>query len=313
MRSIRRFRGPLFLLAGAFFWGTTFLAQESAADAGVPPLTYNGLRMLLGAFLLGVFLLVREKGKPFAPLAEPKIRRGALWGGAVCGVALAAASFFQQYGITLGVPAGRSAFLTAFYLVLVPIVGVFFGRKTSKAVWIAVAAAFVGMYFLCLADFSRPFFDTLGLSSFRKGDVMTLLCALCFSGQILAVGHFAGRTSPLHLSFFQFLFAGALSLVAAAIAESPSPEALKAGVWGILYAAVFSCAVAYTFQILGQRETAPAVASVIMCMESVFALGAEILLFRRVPRLEEILGSAVLFAAILVSSLADVKNETPPQ
>ena len=304
MGKIKGFRGPLFLVLASFLWGTTFLAQSAAAKAGIPPLAYNGTRMLLGAFLLLPAIRIRGKGGALSPLKEKKARRDLLTGGALCGIFLCVATFFQQYGLTLGTPAGKSAFISAFYVVLVPVVGIFFGRRVKPLLWIAVLASLAGMYFLCLADFSAPFSASLALFSLAKGDFMTLLSALCFAFQILFVGKYVEKCDVFYLSFFQFLTAGTVSLAFSLFTETITAASFAEGWWCVLYAAFFSCAIAYTLQVAGQKETPPAVASVLMCLESVFALLCDLILFHHLPRPEEWIGSAVLFGAILFASLA---------
>ena len=305
MKTGKKLQGPLILLAAAFIWGTTFIAQAKAAEVGLPPLFYNATRMLVGAFLLFLFLFIRERKRVWDPLKDKTQRKTLLLGGFLCGLPLCAATFFQQLGMTLGTPPGKGAFLTAFYVVLVPVTGIFFKRRVRPLLWIAVALALVGMYFLCLADFSRPFSETFSFSALSKGDLMMGFSALSFAFQILFVGKYVDACGAVRLSMMQFFTAGILSLVAFFFTETLPEGAVfgGAGIWMILYAGVFSCGIAYTLQAFGQSKTPPAVASLVMCLESVFALISEMVIFHRSPSPEEWIGSGVLFSAIVFASL----------
>ena len=300
-----RLQGPLFLFLASFVWGTSFVAQDLASDA-VGPFSFNGCRMLLGGLALLLVVYVKNKGKLFATVPTRQDRKNLLVGGVLCGLVVFFAAYFQQLGIALGTSAGKSGFITAMYVIFVPLVGIFLKKRLSGLVWGCVLCATVGMYFLCMADFSAGLSGALSGLSMEIGDLATLCCALCFTLHILVIDRFAPTTDGVFLSCVQFLFAGALGCVCMLLFERPSTEALLEAGGAILYAAVFSCGIGYTFQILGQRSTAPAVASILMCLESVFAVLSDVVILQTRMRPEEILGCALMFCAIVASNLADV-------
>lgn len=300
--NLKKIKAPLFLLLAALIWGTTFVAQDLASDS-VRPFTFNGIRMLLGGLILIPVVTVKNKGKLFATVPSKKDKIFLLLGGMLCGVILFFACFLQQAGIDAGTTAGKSGFITAMYVVLVPLVGIFFKRKTSPAIWLGVAFSTVGLYLLCMADFSAGLSGLLQSLSMSKGDFLTLLCALVFAFHILAVDHFAPNTDGVFLSCVQFLFAGTVGVVAMFLFEQPTWGGILAASGSILYSAVFSCGLAYTFQILGQKDTPPALASILMCLESVFAVLSDAIFLHTAMGTEEILGCFLMFAALLVASL----------
>ena len=296
-----RFKGPLFLLLAAFFWGTTFVAQDLASDA-VGPFTFNGTRMVLGALFLLPVVLMKNRGRIFAvPEKKTKTIRLSL----LCAVVIFFAANLQQLGITMGTGAGKSGFITAMYVVMVPVFGLFLGKKVRPLIWLCVAASAVGLYFLCMASFEEGLAGLARNLSMAPSDLVTLACALFYTVHIILVDRKAGDVDGVLLSCLQFFFAGAMALVPAVLLERPTWEALLSGAGGILYSAFFSCALAYTFQILGQQTTPAAVASILMCMESVFAVISDVIVLKTTLSLEELLGCILMFGAIAFSSLSD--------
>lgn len=292
------------MLLAAFFWGTTFVAQDLASDA-VKPLTFNGLRMVLGALFLLPVILVKNKGNFFASVPEKKDKKYLLSISLVCAVLMFFASNFQQFGISMGTGAGKSGFITAMYVVMVPILGIFLGRKVHPLIWGCVIAAAAGLYFLCMASFEEGLSGLVNNLSMSTGDLLTLVCALFYTFHISFVDAKAARTDGVLLSCLQFFFAGALGLVLAFVFEKPTLDDILAGSGGILYSAFFSCSLAYTFQILGQQCTPAAVASIIMCMESVFAVLSDMVVLKTTLSHEEMIGCVLMFGAILFSNVAD--------
>lgn len=286
----KQLMGNALLLLTAFIWGVAFVAQSKGMDH-VGPLTFNGARSLLAAVvLLPLAWVLRRRSAHAAP---PLDKRAQLLGGLVCGLLLFCASTLQQVALVT-TDAGKAGFLTALYIVLVPVFGVFLRKKAPVAVWGAVALATVGLYLLC------------GVGSgagFAPGDLCLLGCAVCFAGQIMAVDRFAPRTDPILLSGTQFLVVGLLSLPAMFIWEQPSLSGLQAALLPLLYTGVLSSAVAYTLQIVGQRSTQPAVASLLMSFESVFSVLAGALLLRERLSPAEGWGCALVFVAILLAQL----------
>ncbi len=301
--KIKRIQGPLFLLLAAFFWGTTFVAQSVSTDS-VQPFTFNGLRMIIGSLALLPVIAVKTRGRLFAAVQKEN-RKRLLWGGAVCGFWIFVASSFQQFGIYHGTSAGKSGFITAMYVVIVPVFGIFLGKKIPRQLWFCILSAILGMYLLCVADFSGGLQDVAQNLSMSFGDVLTLICAVFFACQILAVDHFAAGFDGVLLSFLQFFFGGLMGLVCMFLFETPTWEGILAARGSILYSAVFSCSIAYTCQILGQKKTAPAVASILMCTEAVFAVFSDALVLKTAMTAEEICGCVFLLLALIFSALPE--------
>ena len=287
-------KSSLLLLLASVVWGAAFVAQSLASN-NVGTFTFNGIRFIIG----GICLLPFLKGHNLAPSRIPPKK---LIGGVICGVALFLASTFQQAGIALGAGAGEAGFLTACYIVLVPILGLFIGRKCSILVWPAVGIALIGLYLLCI-----PVGSGFVVSA---ADLALLACALLFSVQILCVDYYAPIMSPVALACVQFFVSGVISLVAAVIFElSQDPGAWVASLsiansWiAILYTGVFSCAVGYTLQAVGQRSLNPALASLIMSLESVFSSIFGWLILRQVMSGREITGCILIFSAVILAQL----------
>lgn len=294
--------GNLLLLLTALIWGTAFVAQSKGMDH-IGPLTFNGARSLLAAAVLlpGGLLLRRGRRLHGGGKAAPLDKKAQLRGGLVCGVLLFLASTLQQMALVT-TEAGKAGFLTALYIVLVPVMGIFLHRKAPASVWAAVVLATGGLYLLCGVG---------GASAFAAGDICLLLCAVCFAGQILAVDHFAPCTDPVLLSGSQFLVTGLLSLPAMFLWETPSLAGLGAAWLPLAYAGILSSAVGYTLQIVGQRNTQSAVASLLMSFESVFsALAGALLLGERLSA-PALCGCALVFAAILLAQLPPRRKPQP--
>ncbi len=308
--KLKTIKGPLFLFFAAMVWGVSFVAQDLASDA-VGPFTFNGSRMFLGGLCLLPIILVKNKGKLFAGVPTKKDKMHLLRGALLCGTVVFFAAYFQQKGIELGTSAGKSGFITAMYVIMVPLMGLFLKRRIKPLLWLCVLAAAVGMYFLCMADFSAGF----GVQMLRMeaGDFCTLLCAVCFTFHILAVDHFAPGTDGVFLSSLQFLFAGVLGIVSMLLFEYPTWQGILSAGWAILYAAVFSCGIGYTFQILGQSSTPPVIASIMMCLESVFAVLSDTIILKTPMSLEEVCGCVLMFLAIVCSNLIDLLPQKKKQ
>lgn len=292
--TVKKILSILILLFGAFVWGVAFVAQRQGSIIG--PFTLLSARSLLGGVALlpviGMQSLFGTKKKTTAVTKT-------LWkGGILCGIALAVASALQQIGIA-DTSAGKAGFITALYIVIVPIIGIFFKRKASFPVWIGVAIATAGMYFLCVE----------GGFSVSKGDYLLLGCALCFSIQIMLVDHFAPKVDGVKLACIQFLTCGVVSLVPALIFEHPTIAVLQSAWMPILYLGLVSSAVGYTLQIIGQKNVPPALASLIMSLESVFAvLSGWIILDESLSR-REMFGCALMFVAIILAQINPKKEK----
>ena len=283
------------LLLAAVIWGVAFVAQTVGMDY-VGPFTFNAVRCFLGALVLLPAALFSARKKAAAPGS-----RRTLWlGGLVCGTALAVASSLQQVGL-LYTSAGKAGFITALYIVIVPLLGLLvFRRRVSFVLGISILLSVAGMYLLCL---------TGGLS-LGTGDLLMLLCAFFFAVQILCVDYFSPRLNAVQLSCLQFFFCGIVTCILMFIFEKPNWESICAAYIPLLYAGIFSCGVAYTLQILGQKGFNPTVASLILSLESVFsALAGWILLGEKLSP-AELGGCALIFAAIILAQLPERKKQT---
>lgn len=286
------------LMTAAFIWGTAFVAQSLGMDH-LGPCTFNAVRSFIGGLVLlpaAVFLVRREKAtqetasKRFAPL---------LIGGAVCGLLLGVASLLQQTALqTVG--SGKAGFLTALYIVLVPVLGCFLGRNPGRKTWVAVGLALLGTWLLSVES---------GSFSVDRGELLLIGCAFLFSLHILAIDRFSPYVTGVALSCIQFFVAGLLSVAAAFLWETPRMGDVLLS-WGpLLYTGVLSSGVAYTLQILGQKTTAPAVASLILSLESVFAALAGWAVLGDVLLPRELFGCGLVFAAVVLSQLPGKKEK----
>lgn len=299
-------KGSLILIAAALIWGLAFVAQSGAAEL-VPPFTFNALRSFIGAFALYLFhLIVNRKEKiPFFP--KEKIERSTYIKAALtCGCCLAVSINFQQFGIAV-YPKGaaveaRSGFITALYVILVPIFSLFVGKKLKLSVIIGVLIAIVGVYMLCFSG---------GINGIYFADLLVFLCAISFSLHIMSVDKFVGFTGSVKLSIMQFLVAGFISLVLGLIFEFSQIEMsnILAAAPQILYLGIMSSGVAYTLQVVGQKYAEPAVASISMSLESVFAALGGWVISGNALASNEILGCVLVFAAIIVAQLSDFKKQ----
>ncbi len=288
----KRYLGNALLLIAAIIWGSAFVAQREGMDH-VGPFTFQAVRSFLGsAFLLPVILFsakAKKKNETFQK-SNPK---SLIIGGILCGTALTVAACFQQVGI-LYTTVGKAGFLTALYVIMVPIVSIFFKKKVSPVIWGCVGLAVIGLYLLCMTE-------SLRLS---LGDSLVLICALCFTAHIMLIDHFILKVDGVKLACIQFFVSGVLSSVLMFVFESPNISSILSAWLPIAYAGILSSGVAYTLQIVGQKYTQPTMASLIMSLESVFAvLTAMIIPPFEIPSLRESLGCVVMFAAIILAQI----------
>jgi len=295
----RNFKGNFFLFTAALFWGSTFVAQEIAAKTyHLGAFSYQSTRMLVGSFvLIPLILFINYMSKKNGTYKKPtkKENKTLIIAGVVCGVILCVAACLQQFAIEdPNTNSGKIAFITAMYILIVPIIYTFFGKKVSLRVIIAALMGAVGLYFLSVTN---------GFSSVTYGDVLGMLCAIGFSFHILAVDYFAPKVDGIKLSSIQFFVCGILALIPTVLIEKPAIADIIA-CWGpILYAGVFSCGIAYTFQVLGQQNTNPTVASILMSFESVFGVLTGIVILGNIPTVREAIGCVIMFSAIIISQL----------
>ena len=284
-------RGSLLLLLGAVIWGAAFAAQRAGMDH-VGPFTFSGVRMLLaGIVMIPASMLSRRKAGPVTVEVQKKQRRGGL----ICGLLLFFATSLQQIGLVY-TSAGKAGFITALYVVLVPVAGwVFLRKQPGKMIWAGVGLAVIALYLLCVP--AEGFV-------IERGDALLLGCAVCFTGQILCVDHYAPQVDGLTLARDEFLITGALSMIIAVFTEEIRMDGILEAAFPIIYSGVFSGAVGYSLQIIGQRDVNPTVASLVMCLEAVFAvLTGAILLGERMTG-REIAGCVLMFCAVILSQLS---------
>ena len=292
------------LLLTAFIWGTAFVAQKSGMDY-VGPFTFNGIRTLIGALVLTpvIAFLKRqelsgtESGETEAErigTGEKEEKKALLTGGLCCGAILFVAGSLQQVALQ-DTAAGKAGFITALYIVLVPVLGLFLRQKVRPVIWACVAASAVGLFLLCVP--AGESFSTIG-----KGELLLFISAVFFAVHILAIDHFVQKADGVRLSQMQFLVCGLLS-VPLIFWEAPSLGSILACWLPIFYTGVLSVGVAYTLQVVAQKDTNPTSASLILSLESVFSVLAGAIILSERMSVRELFGCLLMFAAIIVSQL----------
>lgn len=279
----------LLLFLAACIWGFAFVAQSVGMDY-MGPYTFNGARFLIGGTVLLPLVFARIQKKKNTKEALPPVLT--VKGGICCGLAICAASLFQQIGIQY-TTVGKAGFITTLYIIIVPIFGLFLRKRVPGKVWIAAVIAAIGMYLLCITE---------GFS-ISEGDALVFVCAILFSIHILVIDYFSPKTDGVALSCIQFFTAGIICSLGAMILEQPTWEQLVAGALPILYAGVMSCGIAYTLQIIGQKDLDPTIASLILSMESVVSVLAGWLLLGQALAAKELAGCALVFAAVILVQL----------
>ena len=284
----------LLLLITSLIWGFAFVAQSNAADS-IGPLTYNGVRMLIGAMAL--LPLTYKKLK--VHLKDKAYTKKLIKAGLLCASCLGCASVLQQAGIAY-TTAGKAGFITSLYMLIVPIISLFLGKRISKKVWICVFAGIVGAYLLSMNE---------GFS-IAKGDFLVLLCAIVFALHIMVIDYFGKDVDGVELSQMQFFFAGIVCVILMFFFEDVNFRAIKSVSGAILYSGVMSCGVAYTLQIVAQKHVSPAPATLTMSLESVWAaIGGALILGERMT-IKEVIGCCILFSAVVVSQLPEKIKKT---
>ena len=290
-----RMKNNILLVLTALIWGCAFVAQSVGMDY-VGPFTFNMARFLIGAIvLLPVIWFMDRQRKTGAEKGAGQ--KTLIIGGICCGIALAVASTLQQWGI-LFTTVGKAGFITAMYIVIVPLLGIFIGKKVRPLIIGCVAIAVVGFYFLCMTESLR-----LGL-----GDFLVLLCAIAFSIHILVIDHFSPKVDGVKMSAIQFLTAAIISAVPTLLWEQPVFTEILQAWQPVLYAGVMSCGVAYTLQIIAQKNADPTVASLLLSLESVFSVLAGWVLLGQELSLKELFGCVLIFCAIILAQLPEKKK-----
>lgn len=291
-----KLKNALILALTAFIWGTAFVAQSVGMDY-LGPFSFNGIRNIIGGCSLLPCIWILGKLESKSELEHKGTKRDLIIGGIACGFCLFAASSLQQIGIQY-TTTGKAGFITAFYIVLVPVLGIFLHKQTGWKVWLAVVISVEGLYFLCITE---KF--TIG-----QGDIFIFICALIFAIHIMVIDYFSPKVDGVKMSCIQFFVCGVLSMVPMLLFETPTIRGIIISMGPLLYAGVLSSGVAYTLQIIGQKNVNPAIASLILSLESCFAVLAGWLILGQKLSVRESVGCIFMFTAIILAQLPDKKN-----
>lgn len=284
-------KNSLLLFLAALIWGVAFVAQSVGMDY-VGPLTFNGLRFLMGGAVLLPLIAFRKNKGIFTEEEKRKQRKIELTGGLSCGAVLCIASLLQQYGIQY-TSVGKAGFITALYIIMVPIIGIFLGKKMTPLIGGGAVLAAAGFYFLCITE-------TVGIN---KGDILVFVSAVCFSFHILLIDYFAPKMDGVKLSCIQFFVSGIVCTTGAFLLEEPTWSGIVAGAAPLLYAGILSCGVAYTLQVVGQVGVNPTVASLILSLESVISVLAGWVLLHESMTDRQLFGCVLVFTAVILAQL----------
>ncbi len=290
-------RGNLMLMLTALIWGTAFVAQSVGMDY-IGPYTFLCTRSIIGGiFLIPCMIFLKKFNNREGGLEKKQDVKKLITGGIFCGIALFTASSLQQIGI-IYTSVGKAGFITALYIILVPILGLILGKKAGIKVWIAVLMSLFGLYMLCVNE---------GFS-INKGDILLFLCAVFFAVHILVIDYFSSKVDGVKMSCIQFFVCGIISAVFMFIFEKWDINAVINAAMPILYAGVMSSGIAYTLQIVAQKYTEPVVASLIMSLESVFAVLGGWIILHEVLSFKEMAGCILVFTGIILTQLPDKKE-----
>lgn len=293
MHHMKESSSALILLLTSLIWGSTFVFQSEATGA-VGPLCYNGLRMMLGFIVLLPLFIKSIKGRSREEM------KTLILDGFVCGILLGAASFFQQYGIEF-TTAGKAGFITSLYILIVPVISLAFGKHNSARTWICVGTGLVGAFLLSIN----------GNEGIGKGDLMIFICAVLFSFHVMYIDRVSHRYKGVELSALQFFFAGAIATLLSLIFENNTYEGIRTALVPILYGGIGSCGIAYTLQIIGQKNMNATKATLILSLESVFSAVGGALILKETMTGREIAGSVILFLSVLCAELPERKKVNP--
>lgn len=289
-------RGSLMLLFIAIIWGAAFVAQRAGMNH-IGPFAFNGIRMLLGGLVMIPVVRLLDRKTPDEVRRAPERIRDQRIAGLLCGIFLFIASSLQQVGLVT-TSAGKAGFITALYVVLVPVAGLLiFHIHPGKMIWAGVGLAVVALYLLCIPA-----------SGFQveSGDLLVTGCALCFTTQILVIDRYAARVNGAALARDEFFITGALSMIIALFTEKIAWEGIREAMIPLLYTGILSSAVGYTLQIFGQRDVNPTLASLLMCLESVFAVFTGALILGERMSLREGIGCVLMFSAVILAQISPV-------
>ncbi len=302
-------KGSILLLIATVVWGASFVAQSIGGNI-LGPFTFAAIRLLIGAVFLHFVMKFTDKiGISSIPPEKTDKKRQFIIG-IICGALIAIAINCQQFALYLGVPGGKAGFLASLYILIVPILGFFIGKRSGLNVWIGIGIAVIGLYFLCVS----------GGFGFQLGDILLFVNSLAFAFQIIIIDKFGKQVDSFRLSGMEFLFAGVLTLIVALFTEIiPYPGGFAEWIklfangqlWIVLiYMGIGSSGIAYTLQVLGQKDTDPTVAALIMSLEAVFAVIAGWIILGEVLSTNEFIGCALLLIAIIIAQVKMKKSNT---
>ena len=281
--------GIVLLLITAIIWGSSFVAQSIGMQS-IDAFTFTGIRTTLGVLFLLPITLIVNKGFDFS---KKNLRAGL-----ILGIVFSFAQNFQQFAFYYST-SGKIAFITAFYMFFVPLFSVIFlKKKIAVLTWISILMGLLGLFLLCI--------DPSDMTSINFGDVLALICAVFYAVQIMLIDKFLEENiNGVQLSFMQFVVAAVLSIIAMFIFEKPVIADIKTAAPSLLYSGIMSCGIAYTLQIVGQKHASPVVASLLMCLESVFAVITAAIILHEAMAPREMAGCLIMFAAILISQVSE--------
>ncbi len=285
-------RSSFLLFLAAFIWGVAFVAQSVGMDY-MGPFSFNGARFLMGSAVLLPLVYVRRKKDKENNISRAGLKI-TLTGGICCGIALCSAALLQQFGI-IETTVGKAGFITTLYIIIVPIMGIFLKKKVPGKVWIGAVLAAFGMYLLCMSE-------EFALS---RGDTYVFICAILFSIHILVIDYFSPRADGVELSCLQFLTAGIISSILALVFEKPELSGFIDGIIPLAYAGIMSSGVAYTLQIVGQKDLDPTIASLILSLESVVSMLAGWVILGQELTSRELFGCVLVFGAVILVQLPE--------
>lgn len=295
----QKFLGPLSLFIAALIWGTAFVAQDKGMDY-IEPFTFQAVRSFIGGIFLLIIIYIRDSFKKYKrePIKDEKTDNKATFiGGVCCGAVLTVAACLQQFGIKYST-VGKAGFITSLYVIFVPFCSLFFKKKIRPIIFVSAFLASAGLYLLCMTEsFSLSF-----------GDTLLLICAFSFTAHIIVIDRFSPKADCIKLSCVQFFTVGVLATILMFVFEKPSLQAILDATGPLLYTGVLSSGIAYTLQIIGQKHTEPAIASLLMSLESIFAVLAGAVILSQIPTLSEAFGCIILFVAIIIAEFPPRKK-----
>ena len=292
--------GPILLIIAAFIWGSAFVAQSEGAKH-LGPFTFLCLRSFLGTAVLMPVIFISNIGKKKRGAyvkPDKKDTKALIIGGITCGIFLFSASACQQIGLDKGTEPGKAGFITALYILLVPVFSLFQGKKIRPLIWGCVALSIVALYLLCVKEDN----------TIVPADLYVLLCAALYAVHILVIDKVAPNIDGVRLSAMQFFVAGIICIVPALLFEDASLENIKAAALSIAYAGIMSSGIAFTFQIIAQKRTEPTLASMLMSLESVFAVLTSLVILGQLPTFKEGIGCVLMFIATIIAQLPEKKR-----